>query len=180
MAITESVATDYADCRFRSRREARWAIFLDVAGIAWKYEPRVLTVSGSMRGIVYRWLPDFYLPQCEQYAEVKGFLYHDAFSRLMGIARGSDHDIVILGHASDPWTPRWPCQLHRHDGSLLAVPWQPARGCPLHARYIAEQDITADLLLHGFPIVVPEWAEVPLQAARRYRFPRTSGPRTRR
>ncbi len=175
MATTESVSTRWNGHQFRSRREARWAIFLDAAGIRWKYEPRVITVSGRMRGIVYRWLPDFWLPQYGQFCEVKGFLYHDGFARLMGIARGADRDIVVLGHANDPWTPRWPMQLHRHaDGKLYGLPWNP--GPPRLHRAISEDQFTPDLLLAGFPIVPPEWAESPLAAARRHRFPPTNGP----
>ena len=148
---------------------------------------RVLAIPGHMRGIVYKWLPDFWLPQCGQYAEVKGFLYHDAFARLMGIARGlggnscaTGHDMIVLGHMPSAWDLRWPCQLHKHQGKLYAVPWTLESGCPLHGSYIPEQDITPDLLLAGFPVVCPEFAEVPLQAARKYRFPATSGPLTRR
>jgi hypothetical protein len=163
---------------FRSRREARWAVFLDAAGIRYQYEPRVLTIRGHLRGLVYSWLPDFYLPECEQFAEVKGFIYHDAYVRLMGIARGADKDVVVLGHASDPWVQRWPCQLRKHDGELMAVPWNP-RGTK-HDFYIPESSITPDLLVRGFPVPCPEWAEQPLTAARRWRFPPTAGPRDRR
>jgi hypothetical protein len=174
--ITESVQTDYNGIRYRSRREARWAIFLDVAGIRFQYEPRVLAIRGHLRGLVYRWLPDFYLAGPDHYAEVKGFMPHDSFARLTGIARGCDKDIVVLGHANDPWIQRWPCQLRRHRGELIAIPWSPAPQ-PV-TRYISA--ITPDLLLKGFPAVCPEWAEIPLAAARRYRFPPTAGPQDRR
>jgi hypothetical protein len=33
------IETRYRGYRFRSRLEARWAVFFDVAGIAWRYEP---------------------------------------------------------------------------------------------------------------------------------------------
>jgi hypothetical protein len=33
------IETLYRGYRFRSRLEARWAVFFDVAGVAWQYEP---------------------------------------------------------------------------------------------------------------------------------------------
>jgi hypothetical protein len=39
MAGPKPIETRYAGCRFRSRLEARWAVFFDRLGIAWEYEP---------------------------------------------------------------------------------------------------------------------------------------------
>lgn len=62
MSRTPLVAkpTEYAGRLFRSRTEARWAVFLDALGLAWEYESRGfdLVVSGKKRS----YLPDFYLP----------------------------------------------------------------------------------------------------------------------
>ncbi len=50
------IETRYAGCRFRSRLEARWAVFLDHLGLSWDYEPQGFHLpSGS-------YLPDFWLP----------------------------------------------------------------------------------------------------------------------
>lgn len=50
---------------FRSRGEARWAVFFDKAGIDWEYEKEGFDVGG-------RWyLPDFYLPEFPFWFEVK-------------------------------------------------------------------------------------------------------------
>jgi hypothetical protein len=35
----QAITTYYNGCRFRSRLEARWAIFFDAANIGWEYEP---------------------------------------------------------------------------------------------------------------------------------------------
>jgi hypothetical protein len=176
MTITESVETDYAGYRFRSRLEARWAVFLDAAGIRWEYEPEQYLVSYRHR--VRKWIPDFYLPALRQFVEVKGMMRPDAFARTMDIAMGlSDscgqgHDLVLLGHIPGWFTPRWPAQLHQHDGELWAVPWRREPGCPLVHRHraVPQNEITPELLLAGLPQVCPEWAEEPLEAARRYRF----------
>ncbi len=62
----KAIETEYAGCRFRSRLEARWAVFFDAAGIPWKYEPEGFELSTG------RYLPDFYLPECDTWIEVKG------------------------------------------------------------------------------------------------------------
>lgn len=61
-----AIETTYRGCRFRSRLEARWAVFLDELRITWKYEDQGYEVDG------FRCLPDFWLPDLSMYAEVKG------------------------------------------------------------------------------------------------------------
>jgi hypothetical protein len=59
--------TTYNGYRFRSRTEARWAVFFDAAGIAYEYEKEGFTLpDGSM------YLPDFWLPRIGFWVEVKG------------------------------------------------------------------------------------------------------------
>lgn len=60
------IETVYNGYRFRSRLEARWAVFFDAAGIEYEYEPEGFHTKS---GINY--LPDFYLPEDEFYVEVK-------------------------------------------------------------------------------------------------------------
>jgi hypothetical protein len=171
MTITESVVTVYNGTRFRSRLEARWAVFLDAAGIEWQYERRIIRAPGEPG-----YVPDFWLPAAGQFAEVKGFLYPEGFARIMNIA--SRIDLVVLGRLPPWFGDGWPIQLHRHgpERELFAVPWIPEPGCPARTRGIPAAYVTPELLLAGFPVVCPDWAEEPLSTARRYRFPPTSGP----
>lgn len=53
----QALETQYAGHRFRSRLEARWALFFDQVGIKWEYEPEGYKLSN---GECY--LPDFWLP----------------------------------------------------------------------------------------------------------------------
>lgn len=48
------IETVYKGYRFRSRLEARWAVFFDEAGIEWEYEP-----EGFMMEDGTKYLPDF-------------------------------------------------------------------------------------------------------------------------
>lgn len=65
------IETVYNGYRFRSRLEARWAVFFDVAGIKYDYEPEGFEYSVG-DGEKCRYLPDFFLPELEVYVEVKG------------------------------------------------------------------------------------------------------------
>jgi hypothetical protein len=77
MTEIKPIETRYAGCRFRSRLEARWAVFFDALGIQWEYEPQ------GYEGVAGRYLPDFRLPDQDLWVEVKGDLGHHDFLRTM-------------------------------------------------------------------------------------------------
>jgi hypothetical protein len=62
-----AIETVYNGYRFRSRLEARWAVFLDNLGVTYEYEGEGYSLAD---GVYY--LPDFYLPQLTCWMEVKG------------------------------------------------------------------------------------------------------------
>src|SRR5919206_4549986 len=51
---------------YRSRTEARWAVFFDGIGIQHSYEPERIKLSNGES-----YLPDFYLPELSAFFEVK-------------------------------------------------------------------------------------------------------------
>lgn len=57
-AIIKAIETKYKGYRFRSRLEARWAVFFGKMGIAWQYEMEGYELPSG------RYLPDFWLPEC--------------------------------------------------------------------------------------------------------------------
>lgn len=57
--------TKYNGVLFRSRLEARWALFFDLAGIRWKYEVQTFNLGNV------HYLPDFYLPALNSWIEIK-------------------------------------------------------------------------------------------------------------
>lgn len=65
-AMIKAIETEYNGYRFRSRLEARWAVFFDQAGITYEYEPEGFELEDGTR-----YLPDFYLPDDDVYVEVK-------------------------------------------------------------------------------------------------------------
>jgi hypothetical protein len=63
-----AIETAYHDCLFRSRIEARWAVFFDYLKIAWEYEAEGFELPYG------RYLPDFWLTDHRWWFEVKGAL----------------------------------------------------------------------------------------------------------
>jgi hypothetical protein len=59
------IETQYHGHRFRSRLEARWAVFFDTLGIEYWYEHEGFDLDGLW------YLPDFWLPQYECWIEIK-------------------------------------------------------------------------------------------------------------
>ena len=59
------IETVYHGIRYRSRLEARYAVFFDLMRVAFEYEPEGYDING-------RWyLPDFYLPRFDCHVEIK-------------------------------------------------------------------------------------------------------------
>jgi hypothetical protein len=63
--MIKAIETIYRGYRFRSRLEARWAVYFDELGIQFEYELEGYEVGGE------RYLPDFWLPEVDTYVEVK-------------------------------------------------------------------------------------------------------------
>lgn len=61
------IETIYNGYRFRSRLEARWAVFFSAAKIDYRYEMEGFDLDGEY------YLPDFYLPEFCLYVEIKPF-----------------------------------------------------------------------------------------------------------
>lgn len=64
--MLKALDTIYDGHRFRSRTEARWAVFFKTFGVAYQYEPQGYLVDGKP------YLPDFLLPELNLWLEVKG------------------------------------------------------------------------------------------------------------
>lgn len=62
----KAIETMYRGLRFRSRLEARTAVFYDTLGVSYEYEPEGFDLGGVW------YLPDFWLPEHEVWIEIKG------------------------------------------------------------------------------------------------------------
>jgi hypothetical protein len=63
----KAIETQYNGYHFRSRLEARWAVFFDTLGVRWEYEKEGYELETGER-----YLPDFWLPDERIWIEVKG------------------------------------------------------------------------------------------------------------
>lgn len=135
MVSHTAIETIYRGFRFRSRLEARWAVFFDAAGIGWRYEPQ-----GYRAGNGEPYLPDFLLFDWDReptnlFAEVKGDpgafgrehermgSLHDwggclpGFENCLGDGRAG---LMLLGEI--PFPRSWKVVLHpvlQHDDGLF-------------------------------------------------------------
>lgn len=62
----KAIPTRYNGYRFRSRIEARWAVFFDCCKIEYEYEKEGFDLDGTF------YLPDFFLPKLDCFVEIKG------------------------------------------------------------------------------------------------------------
>ena len=73
------IETEYKGYRFRSRLEARWAVFFEACGVDWEYEP-----EGYELGDGQRYLPDFVIHNVGiERSEDEGKLY-DVYVEVKG------------------------------------------------------------------------------------------------
>lgn len=93
----KAIETKYKGYRFRSRLEARWAVFFDALGVEWEYEK-----EGFELGEAGRYLPDFWLPQFSLWVEVKGADCTEAErAKIDSLAKLSGKEIVIAKGVPD-------------------------------------------------------------------------------
>ncbi|EOS73258.1 hypothetical protein C819_03983 [Lachnospiraceae bacterium 10-1] len=116
MGEMKAIQTEYKGYLFRSRLEARWAVFFDACGVDWEYEP-----EGYDLGNGIHYLPDFLLKRVQLggygsgsefseirslYVEVKGQMTQADSEKILafykaGLADGlpaiSDTPVLVLG-----------------------------------------------------------------------------------
>ncbi|KRN88691.1 hypothetical protein [Ligilactobacillus ceti] len=89
------IQTEYKGYLFRSRLEARWAVFFDSVGVDWEYE-----VEGFELEDGSKYLPDFLIHgvkgcyEGDLYVEVKGYLSKSDANKIRLFAK--EHPILIV------------------------------------------------------------------------------------
>jgi len=86
------IETIYNGYRFRSRLEARWAVFFDALDIKYEYEKEGYDFGD---GVYY--LPDFWLPNSNVFAEVKPVpLSPTELKKCELLTRGTKKGVMLL------------------------------------------------------------------------------------
>jgi hypothetical protein len=109
--MIRALETRYKGYRFRSRLEARWAVFFDALGLDWQYEPEGYDLSGvevdrcrpvELTGRDAFYLPDFLLFSPYSWVEVKPTEPTEVETeRAFRLAKATDRPVVIV--CGPPW-----------------------------------------------------------------------------
>ncbi|RPJ40076.1 MAG: hypothetical protein EHM35_00270 [Planctomycetaceae bacterium] len=91
-ATFKAIETKYHGDRFRSRKEARFAVMFRALGLAYEYEREGFDLNGSGR-----YLPDFFLPRPGLWVEVKGtYPTTDEWEKATALALNDKAHPVVL------------------------------------------------------------------------------------
>lgn len=110
------IETHYAGCRFRSRIEARWAVFFDRLGLPWEYEPQGFDLPSGP------YLPDFLLgsPGGNRiWWEVKGLTPTDHERQLCWELVCASHQNAYLAHGAIPRDHFEPSRIEYPSGVMM-------------------------------------------------------------
>jgi len=93
------IETYFNGNRFRSRLEARWALFFNEISVRYEYE-----LEGYELGAIGRYLPDFFLPRFESglWVEIKLEAADFELEKIMLVADASGHPFIMLDGTPAP------------------------------------------------------------------------------
>jgi len=134
------IQTRYNGYHFRSRLEARWAVYFDTIGLKYDYEPEGFHLDGL------NYLPDFWFPEKESFGEVKPVPFTEAETeKARRLVTTTQKSLVrLIG------TP-----------AVQSYPWNRASNFIEVSRYL-------DFVVHCLPVYfthVPDYSEIEALAA---------------
>lgn len=93
-----AIETAYKGYRFRSRLEARWAVFFDTLDVRWEYEKEGYRLPSG------NYLPDFWLPKIKTWVETKGKLPSKREQKLASeLAEGTKSRVILIHGPVPGW-----------------------------------------------------------------------------
>ena len=105
--MLKAIETVYKGYRFRSRLEARWAVFFDTLGVPFEYEHEGYDLDGLW------YLPDFWLPEQRYWIEIKPTtLTNIEMEKARRLAASSDEWQVFI-FDGDPYWRGARCAFHK-------------------------------------------------------------------
>ena len=115
----KALDTNYNGYRFRSRLEARWAVFMDAIGVKYEYEREAYDLDGLF------YLPDFYLPQINAHLEIKNDRpTEDEFEKASRLSRLTKvPTYIVFGQPEMPWSNNLPSS-----ESAQKIQWEEING----------------------------------------------------
>ena len=109
----KAIETVYKGYRFRSRLEARWAVFFDTLNIEYRYEPEGFDLDGIW------YLPDFYLSAQRCWLEIKPDIpMPDEREKAIRLCLATQQSVALFG--GDVW--------HDTKNQAMRYGFKPTRG----------------------------------------------------
>lgn len=106
MTYLKPIQTEYSGYLFRSRLEARWAVFFDYLSVEYDYE-----IEGYELEEQGRYLPDFWLPQFKCFLEIKRKDDpENLYPKFVRFSEGVGPIIHFKGNPSLSWNGTLYCQ----------------------------------------------------------------------
>lgn len=142
----KAIDTIYNGYKFRSRLEARWAVFFDELEIKYKYE-----VEGFDLGDAGWYLPDFWLPEIEAWIEIKPIPKHignaDEDKKARALRDETGFPVLICGGAPKENLNRFYGYRQSVDGSEVYEGYSTFSGNYLHKPMIIVIDYNDTLTM---------------------------------
>lgn len=92
--MIKAIETRYRGYRFRSRLEARWAVFFDYLGLTWEYEKQGFSINGQA------YLPDFWIKNWNAWVEIKP---QDGTQQGHYLCLGLSKEYKVVLARGNPW-----------------------------------------------------------------------------
>jgi hypothetical protein len=109
----KAIETQYDGRKFRSRAEARWAVFFNALGLKYEYEREGYDLGGVW------YLPDFFLPEFPMWIEVKGGEPTEQEMELAARLSHSSGQRVLIAIGA----PKPVAQFVRFEGRVMSRDW---------------------------------------------------------
>lgn len=148
----DSIDTYYGGVMFRSRLEARWALFFDLVGVGWKYEKGSYETGqrysvGNGRTLPEQYTPDFVLHRRAHVVEIKPA---NQYEEALGILANHQHGarlpkhLAFLKYADDCHHP------------FSIVFGNPHDNLAIHNKY-ADPMVFSDPSVLAIAAMLPQW-----------------------
>lgn len=170
--MLKAIETRYKGYRFRSRLEARWAVFFDALAIKWEYE-----IEGFDLGSIGLYLPDFCLSERGYWIEIKGKLptedellkvkmlaLSDNLNNAFLVAGTPEEESIYLWTGKEWWAINWQGSVKNCDVWCDICCYTPTG---MHPQHISSEINTCPRIRHAY------------EAARAARFEHGETPKVR-
>lgn len=109
------IPTKYKETLFRSRLEARWALFFDELGVKWLYEHEGYQLASGW------YLPDFWLPSIDTFVEIKGVDPNDREVQLCSeLSQSTGHRVILMSRELGWWVEDDEVQPYMNKGEAFS------------------------------------------------------------